>query len=396
MMKTMLGLFFVLALCSAAVVQPSQVRPGAVAAGERIAARVIENQVYVPVTVNGQERLWLLDCGAGASVIDRGFAQNLGLVESGEAEGLGAAGSVKLGLVTVPKFRVGNIELDSQQMMTMGVTELVRRHTGAAPAGILGYSFFAQFVTRVDFAREEVTLFRPEGFSYKGPGRAIPMAIEDNIPVVKMLVDGKYRGRWRLDLGAAAAVFHRHAVKEFGLAARSGVERLAIGAGGMERHRLVRFAKAELAGFEVKRPVISVPLEGGGGALAATSVVGTLGNTILRNFTVYLDYRQNRAILERGGNFGKLLVLDRSGLGVAEQEDGSFEVIHAAPGTPADSAGFKAGDIIESVNGESSAGLGGIGRLRELLRAAPGTRYAVGVRRGDDSLNLSLVLADIL
>jgi hypothetical protein len=367
-----------------------------VAMPDLVAARVIENQVYEPVTMNGQERLWLLDCGAGASVIDKGFAEELGLEKAGDVRAMGAAGSVQAGFVTVPQLRVGGIELDSQQMVALDVAPMMRRNTGTAPAGILGYTFFSQFVTKVDFARQEVTFFRPESFAYKGPGRTIRMDIDNNIPVVEMLVEGKLRGRWRLDLGAAAAVFHHQAVAKYGLAARSGVERLAIGVGGMERHRLVRFADAQLAGFKVKRPVISVPLDGGGGALAAADYAGTLGNTILRNFTLFLDYRHNRAIFERGGNFGTDYVLDRSGLQVGVDGNGGYQVICVSPNTPAEKAGFKAGDIVESVDGVSPGELGGIGGLREKLRAAPGTRYEVEVRRGGDRLKLHLVLANIL
>ncbi|MBN2464960.1 aspartyl protease family protein [candidate division WOR-3 bacterium] len=393
MKRTIAGLFITLALCSAVWAQSGQA--ASVAAGEGVAARVIENQVYVPVTVNGQERLWLLDCGAGASVIDKGFADELGLEKTGDVQAMGAAGTVQAGFVTVPHLRVGGIEMDSQQMVALGIAPMMRRNTGTEPAGILGYTFLSQFVTKVDFAREEVTFFRPDSFAYRGPGRAIRMDVEDNIPVVDMAVDGKFRGRWRLDLGAAAAVFHHQAAEKYDLAARSGVERLAIGVGGRKRSRLVRFADAQLAGFKVKGPIISVPLEAGGGALASTSVVGTLGNTILREFTLYLDYRHNQAIFERGGNFGKELVLDRSGLQVTGREGGSFEVLCAAPNTPAEKAGFKAGDIIESVDGVSLEELGGIGRLREMLRAAPGTRYQVDVRRGDENLSLSLVLAEL-
>jgi hypothetical protein len=291
---------------------------------------------------------------------------------------------------------VGSIELDSQPMVVLEIAELMRRNTGTEPAGILGYDFLSRFVTRVDFAGEEVTFFPPESFTYSGPGRAIPMRIEANIPVVEMEVDGKYRGQWRLDIGAAVSAFHHHAVERFGLAARSGVERLAGGMGGMQRHRLVRFAEAELAGFKVSRPVISVPLEAGPGALAGTSVLGTVGNSVLPHFVLFLDYQGRRLIVEKGSGFGKPLVLDRSGLQVSRTESGGFKVVCVAPGTPADKARFKVGDVIEAVDGQSPEALGGLSRLRELLRAAPGTRYQLAVRRGDSVLSLDLKLEDIL
>ncbi len=395
MRKDIAGLCLILAAVAAASAQPGQAEPLAVAVGERIAVQFIENHIYLPATVAGKERLWILDCGAGGSVIDRGFAEELGLKPSGAVEARGAAGSVQTGFVTVPNLRVGSIGLDRQPMVVLDIASLMRRNTGTEPAGILGYDFISRFVTKVDFAGKEVIFYPPESFSYQGPGRPVPMRLAANIPTVEAEVAGVAQGWWRLDLGASVATFHRHVVEQHGLADRPGVDRMAGGVGGLRRMRLVRFDRATLAGFAVEGPIISVPLEGGRGALAATDVIGTLGNSVLRNFTLYLDYRNKRVIFERGGDFGSELVLDRSGLQVGRTDDGTFTVICAAPGTPADEAGFKNGDVIESVNGMSPEAPGGLGRLRELFRAAPGTRYEVGVRRGDENLSLNLVLAEI-
>ena len=328
-------------------------------------------------------------------MIDRGFAAELGLKPSGEVRAMGAAGSVQTGFVTVPNLRVGSIELDSQPMVVLDIAQLMRRNAGTEPAGILGYDFISRFVTKVDFAGKEVIFYPPESFSYQGPGRAVPMRLAANIPTVEAEVAGVASGWWRLDLGASVATLHRHAVEQYGLADRPGVDRMAGGVGGLQRVRLVRFDQATLAGFAVEGPIISVPLEGGRGALAATDVLGTLGNSVLRNFTLYLDYRNKQVVFERGGDFGSELVLDRSGLQVGRTDDGTFTVICAAPGTPAEKAGFKAGDTIEAVDDRSPETLGGIGKLREMLRAAPGTRYQVAVRRGDENLSLNLVLAGI-
>jgi len=259
--------------------------------GVVVPAQFIENHIYVTVKMAGIERPWLLDCGAGGSVIDQGLAAELGLARSGEVEAVGAAGSVKTAFVTVPAFSVGGVKLDSQPMVVLDVAGLLRRAAGTTAAGILGYDFFSQFVTRVDFAGQTVTFYQPESFDYRGPGSTIPMRTQTNLPVVELRVDDSLRGPWRLDIGASVAVFHHDAVRRSGLAGRSGVERVAMGMGGAQRNRWVQFANAELAGFKVDRPLISVPLEAGPGALAAADVVGTLGNSILHNFVLYLDYK---------------------------------------------------------------------------------------------------------
>ena len=363
--------------------------------GVFVPAQFVENHIYVSVKMAGIERPWILDCGAGGSVIDQGLATELGLKRSGEAQAIGAAGSVKTAFVTVPAFSVGGVESDSQPMVVLDVAGLLQRVTGTAAAGVLGYDFFSRFVTRVDFAGQTVTFYRPESFDYRGPGSTIPMHTWMNLPTVEMRVEDSLSGPWRLDIGAAVSVFHHNAVERSGLAQRSGVERVATGMGGTQRHRLVQFANAELAGFKVDRPLISVPLEAGPGALAAANVVGTLGNSILHNFVLYLDYNGGRLIVEKGAGFGKPYVPDRSGLQVMQGDSGRFEVTCAATGTPAEKAGFRAGDVVTAIDGRGPEEIGGLLALRRMLRADAGKTYEFKVARQDTTLRLKLTLEDL-
>ncbi|MFO7649735.1 MAG: retropepsin-like aspartic protease [bacterium] len=256
------------------------------ASGERVAAQFIESHIYVPVTIAGRERLWVLDCGAGGSVIDREFAEELKLAVTGDVEAVGASGSVKAGFATVPGLSVGGMDFDSQPMVVLDIAEMMREAIGTAPAGIIGYDFISRFVTRIDFAEQSVTFYRPEEFEYRGDGKQVTMRLAGNIPTVEMAVDGAGTGWWRLDIGASVSTFHHQGVLKYRLAELPGVQRVARGVGGRQRVNWVRLGHAELAGYRVEKPLFSVPLEGAGGALASSNVAGTLGNSVLRNFSL--------------------------------------------------------------------------------------------------------------
>ena len=371
--------------------------PALAFAAAAVPARFIENHIYVPVEVAGVERQWILDTGAGASVIDEGFAGELGLAEAeGEVTAVGAGGAVAASFVTVPGFEVAGMELDGQPMVALGITQLMRRNTGTEPAGILGHDFLSRFVTRIDYAAQTVTFYRPGEFEYEGEGAALPMTFTCNIPAVEMTVEDSCRGMWRLDIGASFSTFHQQSAARYRLAERPGVDRMAGAVGGLQRVRLVRFDHAELAGTRVEGPVIAVPLEEPVGALAVAELDGTLGNSILRNFTVYLDYPGQRVVLEKGGDFGTPFVLDRSGLQVVRSDSGGYQVQYVAADTPAAAAGFLAGDEVIAVGGRSPEEVGGLSALRELMRAEPGTRYRFRVRRAGEDVELELVLAELL
>jgi len=99
--------------------------------------------------------------------------------------------------------------------------------------------------------------------------------------------------------------------------------------------------------------------------------------------------------VEKGSGFGKPYVPDRSGLQVMEGDCGRLEVTCAAAGTPAEKAGFRAGDIVTSVDNRGPEEFGGLLALRRMLRAEAGKTYEFKVARQDTTLRLKLTLEDL-
>jgi S1-C subfamily serine protease len=70
-------------------------------------------------------------------------------------------------------------------------------------------------------------------------------------------------------------------------------------------------------------------------------------------------------------------------------------VSFVAAGTPAQEAGFLAGDVITAVNGRPAAEYGGVLPIRELLRQAPGTRLDFTLLRQRRQFHIELVLREL-
>ena len=82
------------------------------------------------------------------------------------------------------------------------------------------------------------------------------------------------------------------------------------------------------------------------------------------------------------------------GAELGKNSSGTIEIIAPISGTPAAKAGLKAGDLITSINGTSTNNMS-IEKAVTLIRGKPGTKVVLGILRGSQTLNISIVRADI-
>lgn len=363
---------------------------------ENVPFKFLADHIFIPVNIQGQERLWALDSGASMSVIDSVYGAELGLKAEGDMKGVGAGKTLQVSFVNLPPFCIPGIEFEAQKAATAGFLKpYAHRHFGFEVVGILGYDFLSRFVTKIDYASETLSFYDPETFQYNGKGMVLDAPLMGNTFSLPVTVDGKYQGRWSLDLGAGGVSFHYPFAEEHGLLDTKGIDGLGFGAGGASGKRTVEFETIEWAGHTLDNPLIDMPLQQGEGAFRRTEVIGNLGNSLFRHFVLYLDYERQQVIIEQGENFEHLFPRDKSGLQVVLSEEDDVEIVFVAPGTPASDAGFQIGDVMTAVNGIETDYLGGLLAIRELLRNEAGTTYKISVKRDSEEKKLTVKLRDL-
>lgn len=363
-------------------------------AAENVPFRFVDDHLYIPVVVNGVERLWVLDTGASVSVVDRAFADALGLKAEGDIKGVGAGSTVDVSFAIIPPFEIKGIRFGAQTVAVIDLSGIVRR-LGLDVVGILGFDFLSRFVTRIDYARELLSFYDPDLFEYKGTGRDVDVHLKEGVFEVPAVLDGVHAGTWLFDIGAGGVSLDgRYALRE-GYGDKPGVVKTARGAGSEYQIKVVRADSLRLAGFTVYRPTISFG-HGGTDTVFTADKLGGLGNSLFRHFVVYVDYARERVVLEKGEKFSYAWPEDRSGLtvGWTAGHDG-VEVIYVSQGTPAEAAGFQKGDIIRSVGGKAVEPLDGVLAVRGLLRGPAGTAYETVIERAGGTTTLGLTLADL-
>lgn len=361
---------------------------------ENIPFKFIGNHLYIPVTVSGKERLWVLDTGAGMTVLNKAFAEELGLELEGEMKGKDAGGVVVASFTTLPSYSIKGIQFKDQKVAVIDMHELIRR-LGLDVVGILGFDFLSRFVTKVDFAHELVSFYDPEKFEYAGDGHVLEIHIYNSLFSVQATLDGTHAGSWTFDLGAGTTFLDgRYALRE-GYAKKDGVVHMGHGAGNEFQVKDIRCDSIHFAGFTVYEPEISFSY-GGTDTNFTADQIGVLGNSLFRNFVLYCDYAGERLIIERGDKFNHPWPVDNSGLQIAWSYNREVEVSYVSPDTPAEKAGFVKGDLIRSVNGIKLDLFDGVVAIRKLLEADPGTTYEFIVARAGENKKLTLKLTKLL
>jgi hypothetical protein len=360
---------------------------------ENIPFTFIENSIYIPVTINSETRLWLFDNGASMSIIDADYAASLGLNTEGEIKGFGIASVFDFSFVTLPPYRVAGVQFNPQKVFSY--KGLSGRFYDSDIVGILGHDFVSRFVTKIDYAARTFSFYHPDRFRYSGDGRKIDAPLRNKIFSLPASVDEKYNGRWTLDLGAFDVSFHYPYAEEKGMLNLKGVERISADLGGQHAERTVRFKSMELGGYNISDPLINIPLGMGKGSNLSKEIIGNIGNSLLRHFTVYLDYKRQQVIIEKGKDFEKRFPADKSGLLIGKSSDGFPEIVFAAPETPGAKAGFMNGDIILKINGADASSFGGIAGIRSLFLEEAGKEYTLEISRAGSKHELELVLEDL-
>lgn len=114
---------------------------------------------------------------------------------------------------------------------------------------------------------------------------------------------------------------------------------------------------------------------------AAAAMVDSLGD----QWSYYMTAKDYEAYIEQMQNA-------YVGIGITitvAQDETGLEVIKVNEGGPADEAGMLAGDVIVAVEGQSVAGMDTTA-VRDLVRGKEGTQVLIGIRRGTETMDLSV------
>ncbi len=319
--------------------------------------------------INGSRPLDLiLDTGAGATVIDRALAAELGFELTGKIMGSGAGEKMpEVNFLADATTSLPGVEVRGQTIVAIDLRGIIEDRFGRPVDGILGYDFISRFVMTVDYENARVDLVRPAQRPYGGGGAVVPIRIVDSQPHCDVVLHPAGREPLHCDLmidtGSGNALdLSRAFTDEHDLLATLAASvpfTGGYGIGGETTSLLGRLAAVELGGLTLAEPLVRFERDAAGEG-AAPSHAGILGGRLLSRFTVTFDYVQQRMILEPNAAFGRRT--EECGAGIVLGTGGRgdwhrFTVLHVTEGSPAAAVGVAPGDVIAAVDGRPAAEL---------------------------------------
>jgi Aspartyl protease len=273
--------------------------------GRLVALETFGGNPLVQVRVNGSKPVWfLLDTASSWMFVDAALAQSIGLKTSGGRTIRGGGDNeARITFADDVTFEVSGEHVTLDGVAVMPLTFKYDRPI----AGLIGGPFLKRFVVHLDCGRHDMTLADPALFEYTGRGQTIPFRIEDEIPVIQAEIGIGTRepvvGALYVDTGASQRIIlTRPFVETHKLIEAAGTltEKRAGSLTGGTTYLEARAATVRLGSIVLKNVTVGFSQDRRGSG-ASTTRAGIIGNGILSQFAVTLDYARRQMILETCG-----------------------------------------------------------------------------------------------
>lgn len=381
MKRTVILWTILAAICASAHV--TSARPMVQKPQSEMDFEIVGGRIYLQASINGHPIRAVLDSGAGTTVIDLDLAAQLGLPTAGSLAVQGG-GNATVGGKFLTK---ANIEFGgySEPIPIAIPIHSLDGMEGRPIQAIIGYNFFKDHVLEIDYGKRRLRLFATEA-GFKPAGTTLPARIEGGLCRVSATMKvgtESFPLETVIDTGASGSALTTRFVEAHSLQVDSTpVFQIGAGVGGVAKGRLFRPDAFVVADHTLARPIVAMTESGGGVVGNRSTFDFLLGAEILQRFVVTFDYAHKSVSLLPQSDADKPFEADKTGLQILSEGPNlnQFRVIGVLPGSTAELAGVKVGDVIEAVDGVP-ANKSALHELREKFKSRDAKQWKLGIRR---------------
>jgi len=401
--------------------------------------KLINNLIFIPITVNGAELTFMLDTGVAETTIFslENKEMRLSPLEKMRFSGLGGSESIEGFKSDHNLGKIGKHFVNDSFTLFIILDQdfNISSHIGIPVNGIIGYHFFKNHPVVIDYASKKITVYQDREMFRKKVKKsdALPISIERNKPYIFTdveMTNERKSSKLLIDLGNSDAIWlFPTLIKNFVYNRPNIDDFLGRGFNGDIYGKRSRIHNFYLGDFKFEKPLTAMPDEF---SIQHVSLVGdrkgSVGGEIMRRFTAAFDYPNQKLYLKKNGNYNDPFHFNMSGLDF--QQDGMqwekdlvnletkrkdngtmgvelinnslqykfvlkplFSIAGVRKDSPADKGGLKKGDQLISINGRKTSEMT-LHKIMDMMKSDEGKTINMVILRKNQELRLGFTLED--
>ncbi len=336
---------------------------------------------------------FIFDTGSGGISLDSVTASELKIdVKPSDKTIRGIAGIRSVSFAYKNTLQLPGLSVDSLDFH-INDYDILSSVYGEHVDGIIGYSFFNRYIVKIDYDSMKIQVYSKGTMKYPRGGYLLkPLLVNLLIQSARIADQDERMARFYFDTGAGLCLLlSSDFVEDSTLLSpkRKKVVTQVEGLGGKKQMLLTTVREFRLGPYKFKH-VPAYIFEDEFNVTSYPYLGGLIGNDLLRRFNVILNYEKRDIYIVPNSHYRDMFDYSYTGLNfyVISNE---VVITDVMTGSPAEAAGFKAGDIIMAVDNNFSKN---IQVYKSLLQNA-GDKVRILIMRKNEPLLLSLRVKSI-
>ena len=369
---------------------------------EDIRFQFINNLIVIPIKVNNKKLNFILDSGVNKTIVFNSSKVDTILSNfeyKYKLKGLGEGLPVNAIVSKNNLFRINNLIAVNKNVYVILKDDFdLSSKMGITIHGVIGYDIFSDLILRINYKTKKIRFYNPSKYKQKKCSNCevLPLTIFQKKPYVDVTVklnnnSKKVPIKMLIDSGGSDAIWlFEFSNKNIVTPENFFTDFLGVGLSGTVYGKRSRISSLGLGKFSLNKPTVSfLDTLSTKDARKFNKRNGSIGTGILKRFTVWFDYPNNRLMLKKNSSYNEVFNYNMSGLEIVydgkilveestrnytelsrgtQDPNGNrnsvsliknyvykfkpnFKISNVLEGSPADLAGVMKDDILIKING---------------------------------------------
>lgn len=309
-----------------------------------------QDQIRFTLNLDGRPVTAILDTAVSVTAVSRAYAGRTKLRTRGDGSAAAIGGSVGIEWADIGSIALGGLRRTGG---SVAVLDLAQAAIGgdAGVEMLVGIDMVGGYALDIDYPARRFRLLQSGRQPFQGASAPLRVGTDLSFYLTEMWLDGLRLRPMVIDTGDGGTVtLSSEAWRTRGRAGTRMTSTMSHGLAGPVVTDLTILPELRLGTLAARD--VPLNIERADGYSSRIGVAGRIGSGLLKRYHILLDPKAGHMILAPGPEAAMVPPRSTSGL-LVEARDGVLVVLHVMKGGPGESAGWRAGERICSVDGES-------------------------------------------